>query len=306
MQIKRGELIGERLLKVMRRNGSWCRGLMNRRRLGCWLFRKHTRHKLFYSRNKRACDRRRELVRRYPVIWTNGRARTVMASNFPQSHGGFLSELPGAVFTEAVAWQDIPNSIRRWGQGSSGEVRVGSGATWGRIDCGELILLSEGPGRLPAHTGMSHVVFVYSRSRTYVATCGWVVVGRFYSSPRSSRSRVRPCWDVCTAKTLPTASYHRGVSATKWEHGEAQMASAQFSALSISAGPFKRSWRSREQHTLSFFINPPTLSSPARTSTPFGLSDSVTRSTLTVTVSETALSSIWMRLSWMCLVSFHN
>lgn len=176
-----------------------------------------------------------------------------MASNFPQSHGGFLSELPGAVFTEAVAWQDIPNSIRRWGQGSSGEVRVGSGATWGCIDCGELILLSEGPGRLPAHTGMSHVVFVHSRSRTYVATCGWVVVGRFYSSPRSSRSRVRPCWDVCTAKTLPTASYHRGVSVTKWENGEARMASANFQHWASLPGHLK-GLGGVESNTLCVFL----------------------------------------------------
>lgn len=55
--------------------------------------------------------------------------RTVMASNFPQSYGGFLSELPGAVFTESIAWQHIPNSIRTRGQGSSGEVSVGSGGT---------------------------------------------------------------------------------------------------------------------------------------------------------------------------------
>lgn len=37
---------------------------------------------------------------------------TVMASNFPQSYGGFLLKLPGAMFTETVAGQDIPNSIR--------------------------------------------------------------------------------------------------------------------------------------------------------------------------------------------------
>lgn len=36
----------------------------------------------------------------------------IMASNFPESYRGFLSELPGAVFTETIAWQHIPNSIR--------------------------------------------------------------------------------------------------------------------------------------------------------------------------------------------------
>ena len=42
-----------------------------------------------------------------------------------------------------------------------------------RTDSGVLILLTEGPGRLLPHTRVSHVVFVYSRSRRWQHVGGW-------------------------------------------------------------------------------------------------------------------------------------
>lgn len=101
-----------------------------------------------------------------------------MASNFPQSHRGFLSELPGAVFTETIAWQHIPNSIRIWGQGKQrrGECWVRCYRYW-RTDtaCPQ----TRAAPSLHKHESFCVIVCKWVPN---VATCGWVVVGRFYSS----------------------------------------------------------------------------------------------------------------------------
>lgn len=164
----------------MRRNGGWCWEFMNQHRLSSWLFGKSQQKMLHICKAGAASQQEEDSgdwQRKSSCtdIQLSGQmgAHTVMVSNFPQSYGGFLSELPGAVFTETVARQHIPNSIRICGRREQWWGERAVRCYIGCIDSGVLILLTEGHGRLLPYTRMSHFVFVYSRSHMWQHVGGW-------------------------------------------------------------------------------------------------------------------------------------
>lgn len=72
---------------------------------------KYTQDRSFFK--KKTCNKNRRRANPCTDIQLSEQmgVRALIASNFPQSYGGFLLKSPGAVFTETVAWRDGPNSV---------------------------------------------------------------------------------------------------------------------------------------------------------------------------------------------------
>lgn len=123
-----------------------------------------------------------------------------------------------------------------------------------------------------------------------MATCGWVVVGRF-TACWSPRSRVCSHWDVCTAKT---PHCHCVISQRAVGNRMRAPWNNCFRTLGIATGPFEvlaPLLTADRVESKALFLAP--FSSQATTYTPFRLSDtsnSFAHSKLTVNVSETVLS----------------